>query len=1051
MKKNWLLSLFALLTLFLIHDTVLAQTGRIDGTVIDGENGEPMIGVNVAIEGTTQGAITNLDGYFTIINVRPGEYTLRASMIGFSTLVVQDVRVNIDQTTTVDFELTEQVIEGAEVVVRAERPVVERDVSSSRVNLSKEQIENLPVSDITSVVGLQAGIQGLTVRGGSSDQLSFMVNGLSMRDERDNTPYTAISFTAISDVQIQTGGFNAEYGNVRSGIVNVITKEGQRDRYTADVLVRYTPAFQKHFGPAPNNPNSYWLRPYLDNDVAWTGTESGAWDVYTQQQYPQFEGWNAVAEQNLNPEDPYYGMTPEALQQLFLWQHRKNFAIQDPDYDVDFSFGGPVPFVSKSLGDLRFYASHRRSQDMYIVPLSRDRYQDNSSHIKFTSDLKPGMKLMVEGLYGEQSGTNSNNAGLPGIFRSASGIAGSLSQVSFIDSRMYATDYWAPTDVQRIMIGGKFTHLIDNRSYYDVTVNYFKSSYDTNPGRLRNYEGIREFGNGFMADEAPFGFNPQPSSGVGSGLRMGVGMSNSRDSSSVAYLTAKLDYVNQLDRFNQLKTGIEFVRTDSRVNYASVDEFLPSGRSWSRWETTPIRGAVYAQNKLEFRGMVANLGLRLDYSYAGSDWYIYDRFDRAFAPGNYDQLDELLETEDTKHNVTLSPRLGVSFPITIQSKLFFNYGHFRSMPTPENLYLVQQSTENDAVSRIANPNNPLPKTVAYELGYEHNVLEDYLLRVAGYYRDVSDQPITVRYQSRDNLVNYLVNEPNSYEDTRGFEFTLSKVRGRWFRGFVNYTYMIRSVGRFGFSNFYENPADQREFERVSRANEQFKPVPRPYARLNLDFFSPIDFGPEWAGWFRPLGDWRLNVVTSWTAGYYLTWTGGGGSIPGVNNNLQYTDFWNMDLRLSKNLATANTQIQFFIDVNNVLNYRYMSSAGFVDGQDYINYMRSLHLPASVLEPLGYSAVPGSDRPGNYRKPGAEFVPIEAVPNISNVNNPRSRPLYYQTTTGEFYQFVDGAWQAADRKFVDQVLKDKAYIDMPNQDFFTFLNPRNVLLGVRISL
>ncbi|MCA1803336.1 MAG: TonB-dependent receptor [Rhodothermaceae bacterium] len=280
MKKNWLLSLFALLTLFLIHDTVLAQTGRIDGTVIDGENGEPMIGVNVAIEGTTQGAITNLDGYFTIINVRPGEYTLRASMIGFSTLVVQDVRVNIDQTTTVDFELTEQVIEGAEVVVRAERPVVERDVSSSRVNLSKEQIENLPVSDITSVVGLQAGIQGLTVRGGSSDQLSFMVNGLSMRDERDNTPYTAISFTAISDVQIQTGGFNAEYGNVRSGIVNVITKEGQRDRYTADVLVRYTPAFQKHFGPAPNNPNSYWLRPYLDNDVAWTGTESGAWDVY---------------------------------------------------------------------------------------------------------------------------------------------------------------------------------------------------------------------------------------------------------------------------------------------------------------------------------------------------------------------------------------------------------------------------------------------------------------------------------------------------------------------------------------------------------------------------------------------------------------------------------------------------------------------------------------------------------------------------------------------------------------------------------------------------
>ena len=1050
MNKKRLLTIAVFASLFLLQDIALAQSGRIEGTVIDGDNGEPMVGVNVAIEGTTRGAITNIDGYYTIINVRPGTYDLRASMIGFTTVVMQDVRVNLDQTTEVNFEIREQVIEGAEITVIAERPVIERDVAASRVNLNREQIENLPVTDVSSVVGLQAGFIGLSARGvGNADQLAFMVNGLTMRDERDNSPYTAISFTAISDVQIQTGGFNAEFGNVQSGIVNVITREGERDRYNAEFFIRYAQPSEKHFGDPVNHPDSYWLRPYLDSEVAWTGTTNGSWDVYTQRQYPEFEGWISIAEQNLNPGDQYYGLSPEAMQQLFLWQHRKNFAIQDPDYDMDLSFGGPVPFVSSMLGDLRFYASHRRAQTMYMIPLSRDRYQDHATHIKFTSDVAPGMKLSVEGSYGGQSGTNTSNAGFPGIFRSPGSMGANMNRVSFIDTRLYSSDYWAPTDVERITLGGKFTHLIDARSYYDITATWFKSSYDTNPGRPRNTEGIREFGNGFLADEAPFGFFPAPSSGIGSGMRMGVGMSNSRDSSSVAYMTLKFDYTNQVDRFNQIKTGVEFVRADSRVNYASVDEFLPSGRTWSRWETNPIRAAAYLQNKLEFRGMVANTGLRLDYSHPGSDWYNFEAWDPAFGPGNYNNLDELLESESPRHQLYLSPRLSVSFPITIFSKLYFNYGHFYQMPTPENLYMIRQSTENDAVSRIANPNASLPKTVSYELGYEHNVFEDYLLKVAGYYRDVSNQPALVTYQSRNNLVTYSVNEPNIYQDVRGFELSFSKLRGRWFRGFANYTYMVYSSGRFGFTTFYENPATQRDFERETRANLQSKPVPRPYARVNLDFFTPMDFGPQW-GWFRPLGDWRLNLVWSWRAGTYMTWAGGA-SIPGITNNVQYRDSWNINARISKNLATANTRIQFFVDIQNLTNRMELSTYGFVDGNDYNDYMRSLHYKQSLYDEVGYTGVPGNDRPGVFRRPGIEFVPIEAVNNINNVGNPRSRPLYYQTSNQTYYQFIDGQWVQADRKFVDQVLKDKAYIDMPNQHFFNFLNPRNFLLGVRVSI
>jgi outer membrane receptor protein involved in Fe transport len=144
---------------------------------------------------------------------------------------------------------------------------------------------------------LQAGVQGLTIRGGGSDQTAFVVNGITLRDERDNTPYTGISFTNIEEIQIQTGGFNAEYGNIRSGLINVVTKEGRKDRYNFSMIGRYRPQGRKHFGEAANSPNSYWIRPYIDDAVAWTGTDNGNWDIYTQRQYQEFRGgWNRVSE-----------------------------------------------------------------------------------------------------------------------------------------------------------------------------------------------------------------------------------------------------------------------------------------------------------------------------------------------------------------------------------------------------------------------------------------------------------------------------------------------------------------------------------------------------------------------------------------------------------------------------------------------------------------------------------------------------------------------------------------------------------------------------------
>ena len=1057
--------LFALL---LFTSSAIAQTGRIAGDVTVAGTDETLPGVNVIIDGLRIGAATNIDGYYSILNVPPGTYTIRASAVGFATVVVEEVRVNIDQTTVVDFEMREQAFEGDEVVVTAVRPVVERDVSSSRANIGSDQIESLPVSNVQQVVGLQAGVLGGSIRGLGAEFSQWSLSGVSLRDERDNTPYNAVSLVSISEVQVQTGGFNAEYGNVQSGIVNIVTREGSRDRYNADVIFRYRPPGKKHFGDPVNHPDSYFMRPFLDDEVAWTGTGNGAWDRYTQRHYREFEGWISVAESNMDPNSPYYGLSPAAAQQVFLWQKRKDFAITEPDFDLDMGFGGPFPFLSERLGNLRFWAAHRRTQEMYLYPLSRDRYEDHSTHIKLTSDLLPGrgMKLSIETLFGTQTGTNNNNSGLPGIFRGAAFIAQQPSRHSYQDGVIFASDYFAPTNVDRFVIGAKFTHSISSDTYYEVQLSNFRSSYDTNPSPLR--AGVPEllgdewaaygrpgegetriFGNGYVANEAPFGFMPLPSDGIGDGMRMGVGMSNSRDSSKVSYFTADFDITSQINRYLQLKSGLEFVRTHSEVNYSRLDEYLPSQNIVSKWDKKPLRGGAYAQARLDFEGMVANVGLRVDYSYANTRWYEFDPFNPALGSGNFGNLDDLLEQRQTDHHVSLSPRLGISFPITVESKLYFNYGHFRSMPTPENLYMVRQGLQQDRVSRIANPNLPLPQTVSYELGYEHNILENYLVRVAGFYSDITNHSELVTYVSSDRQVQYTISQPNRYRDHRGIEATIERRGGRYFRGFLNYTYTVTSTGRFDFATQYQNPAQQREYERTTTANDQLRPVTRPYARASLDFFTPAGFGPDW-GALRPFERWRINLLGTWRAGHHFTWAGGGAAPAGIVNNVQWRDFYNVELRISREFELAGTRVQFFMDMDNVFNTRRMSPGyGFADGEDYNRYMRSLHLPESVLDELSYAAVPGSDRPGDYRSSGVAFVPIEPVTNLDDVDRPNERALYYNTRTSEYFQFKNGVYVDADEDFVKQVLDDKAYIEMPNHTFFTFLNPRNIYWGIRV--
>jgi outer membrane receptor protein involved in Fe transport len=1045
MKKT--LTIFAFI--FLGAMLYAQSSGKLMGIITDENTGEPLIGANVVIEGTFLGAATNVEGRYVILNIPPGIYNVKVSMVGYDPVVAQNVRINIDQTTNLNFKLKDIAFQTGEVVVTAEQPVVQKDVAASGVNLNVKEVEKLPVVTVAGVVGLQAGISGESVRGGGATETVYMVNGISMRNARDNTSYSNIPMTSVEQIQVTTGGFSAEYGDVRSGLINVVTKEGDRKKYSISFFGRYSPASKKHFGPSPHDRNSYFLRPYLDDDVCWTGTKNGAWDEFMQKQYPEFVGWNKISENLLNDNDPNNDLSPKEAQRLFLWQHRRNLEIKDPDYDYDMSFGGPVPFISEELGGLRFFASFRQEQFMYLVPLSKDRYSEYAYNIKLTSDVGTGMKLMGQFGAGRVTGTNTSGSGFPGVHKSSAGIANRIAG-TFQNAYLYVPQYFSPTEVKSLNFGAKFTHVLDSKTFYEITFSSFISDYLTGPGKYRDTTKRYKFGDNFWVDEAPFGYYDRDLSGV-DGMRMGAPISVSRDTSYVATYRIKADFATQLNSWNEIKTGFEASYTVNDVNFGRYDRLYFSTNVNYKWTNYPISGAFYIRDKMEFEMMVATIGLRLDYSDPNDTWWDYDTYEAAFSATKLNERDQIKKVT-LPAQLTLSPRIAIAFPITVNSKLFFNYGHFRDLPTPSNLYTIITDYQGN-VTYVSNPRSPMQKTVAYELGYEQNLIDQFLLRITGYYKDITNEPVDITYVSKDNKVQYTRPEPNRYRDIRGFEFEINKNRGNWIQGFFNYTYMVTSLGYFGWGAYYENIVRQIDYEKSSTWHVQSKPKPQPYARLSVDLFTPGKFGPEFGGLY-PIGDWRLNLLSTWSAGSYMSWNGGKPAAEGFVNNLQYKDNYNTNLKLTKNLQFGPVDFQIFLQINNLFNDKIFTIYGFSDLDDRLNYFKSLHLPESKLPPnMGYINIPGKDQPGDYNKAGY-YQPIVAAADLNdpilqtkkNVNY-----LYYVKSENAYYQWNGSAYVPADQKLVKEVLDKKAYIDMPNKKFFTFLNPRDMYWGIRFNV
>ncbi len=220
-----------LLLLLPAGSLIAGVTGKLAGTIINSETGEALPGANIQIVGSTLGAAADLDGQFTVLNIPPGIIAVKASYISCEPVTITDIRIMVDLTTTLTIKLQPVTVSlGKEIVIVADKAMIQRDLTSTSAVIRRDELDDLPVSSFIDVLALQGGVieQGgrLHIRGGRSNEIAFMIDGMYVKDPLLGRMITEINNDAIQEMSLLSGTFNAEYGNALSGIVNIVTRDG---------------------------------------------------------------------------------------------------------------------------------------------------------------------------------------------------------------------------------------------------------------------------------------------------------------------------------------------------------------------------------------------------------------------------------------------------------------------------------------------------------------------------------------------------------------------------------------------------------------------------------------------------------------------------------------------------------------------------------------------------------------------------------------------------------------------------------------------------------
>jgi outer membrane receptor protein involved in Fe transport len=877
------------LTIILPFTILHSQTsGKISGKIVDKATGEPLPFANVFVEGTTIGTASDSDGNYTILNLKPGLYSITASVVGYQKMTVENVRINVDFTTWLNFELSIGAVDLPAVVVQGERnPLIRQDLTNPTVAITEESIQELPINQISDVIRLQAGvIQGddgrLHIRGGEGNEIAFTLNGVALNDPYRNTSSIGLATNAVKEVSVSTGTFSAQYGNALSGVVNYITKEGG-DRYNFSI--------RSYAGDYASNRTE--LFDHINevdvlNRSRIEGTLGGPFPFlkdarfYVSGIYENFKGL-LYGVRLYNPSDSH--LSPD------------NFRSTDSVR----TFGGDK---TRSTDPYFFNPYHTDGSglptgDGSVVPINGSRsinFQGNISY-RFSSLLKAKYEFVYD------NGKVDGRSGL-----------------NFSDNRfnyLYNPDGRGKTYDEGLIQTFDITHTVSDNAFYTL-----KASYGENKREYYLYENPLD--NRYL----PSIYRRTIST---TGFYSG-GTDNYREYRKTKTFGLKGDIVAQLFKVHEIKAGFEFRAHDLFLEGYSVEfaklnpdgtleetffnddllydssivlvPFIPTEPSrYTSYSKNPFQLSAYIQDKMELAStFIFNAGLR------------YELFDPK-APYN-PQLSQNL-TEDLAGNIdkynqnadpqhTLSPRVSLSYPITDRGIIRLSYGHFYQIGSLASLYV----NPNFYVANVGespvfgSPNVKPQKSIQYEIGLQQQLTDDFKFDLTGFYKDVSNYIYNQRIiTSRGREYTVLTNL--SYANVRGMTLSFFKRKSPTdlFSATLDYTFSIAEGNR-------TEPSDELFFSEQSGKQAETYLVPLSFDRSHVINATVALSEPD---------DWTVGAILNFQTG-----TPYSPSLPSNLVDIRYEQRsanqpiqWRVDLKVEKFFKIGALNYSVFLQVENL--------------------------------------------------------------------------------------------------------------------------------------